>query len=288
MAVCAGNNPVAEAAIDATDKAELRRRLGLPVEGRIAIRLGRPDPRKWSDLLAVHGAALAQDIPALYLLLLSAPDNRAAVLRRLLGDRAILAPFTTDHETITAYLGACDVMLHYARYGESFGYALAEAGAAGLPVVALATPWGDNAQLELVRHGETGFIANDYAEIRLYLERLLGDPALAARMGETARAHILATYGVGATWRLLDAFIAHVRTGAGGMLREPTDLAADQAARLARGIAAYGERFPRLARAAAERPLYAKPWFWRLAAADLSMVLRRRMRARRAARRNAR
>lgn len=288
LAVCAGNNPVAAAAPTAADRVALRRRLGLPGEGRIAIRLGRPDPRKWSDLLAVHGAALARDIPGLYLLLLSAPDNRAAVLKRLVGDRAILAPFTTDRETISAYLGACDVMLHYARYGESFGYALAEAAAAGLPVVAQATPWGDNAQAELVRHGETGFLANGYDETRLYLERLLGDPAFALRMGEAARSHVLATYGVGATWRLLDAFIAHVRTGTGGMLREPADLAADQAGRLARGIAAYGERFPRLARLAAEGPLYARPWFWRLAAADLAMVLRRRMRARRVARRQRR
>ncbi len=281
MAVCAGNNPVAPAPAIEEDKPTLRRRLGLPVAARIAIRLGRPDPRKWSDLLIVHGARLAAAVPDLHLLLLSAPENRAPILRRLLGERAILVPFTTDHGRIAAHLAASDVMLHYARYGESFGYALAEAACAGLPAIAQATPWGDNAQCDVVRHGETGFIAAGFDEARLHLETLLGDPALARRMGEAARVHILEAYGVGATWRLLEAFIAHVRSGGCGLLREPAGLAADQTARLARGMAAYSERFPRLARLAAERPLYAAPWFWRLAASDLAMILRRRLSAQR-------
>ena len=118
-------------------------------------------------------------------------------------------------------------MLHYARYGESFGYALAEAAIVGLPVVAQATPWGDNAQLELVRHGETGFVATGYEQTRLYLQQTLADPQLAAAFGRAGRDHVVGSFGIGETWRLLRAFMSHVQAGGTGLLTAPTDLAAD-------------------------------------------------------------
>ncbi|HYV88987.1 MAG TPA: hypothetical protein VFA91_10455, partial [Candidatus Polarisedimenticolia bacterium] len=58
LALAAGNNPVAAGEPPPQGKAELRRALGLPADAFIALRVGRPDPRKWSDLLIVHGARL--------------------------------------------------------------------------------------------------------------------------------------------------------------------------------------------------------------------------------------
>jgi glycosyltransferase involved in cell wall biosynthesis len=284
IALAAGNNPVAAAPVrPAEPRAALRRRLGLPVEKRLAIRLGRPDPRKWSDLLIVHAARLATALPDLHFVFLSAPDSRRAVIQATLGERATLVPFTAIRMIIQDHLAAADVMLHYARYGESFGYALAEAAALELPAVVQATPWGDNAQLELVRHGVTGFVAGGFDDARLYLEQLLADPALAARIGGEARLHVEREFGVEATWRLLAAFIAHVRAGGRGLLAQPVTLAASQQARLAGGIANYGERFPLLTRLAAEAPLYGRPWFWRHLAGDFGAILARRVRARRGA-----
>src|SRR5689334_14974034 len=59
IALAAGNTPVAAAPPRPAEPHDaLRRRLGLPVDKRLVLRLGRPDPRKWSDLLIVHAAWL--------------------------------------------------------------------------------------------------------------------------------------------------------------------------------------------------------------------------------------
>jgi hypothetical protein len=168
-------------------------------------------------------------------------------------------------------------MLHYARYGESFGYALAEAALAGLPVIALSTPWGDNAQAELIGNGRTGFLVNDYPSARRALARLSADPAFARSLAAAAAEDIAARFGVAATWRLLDAFIAHARAGGRGLIAAPDDLAADQRARLAGGMASYASRHPMARRLATERRLYVRPWFWRLAVADALEILTRRL-----------
>ncbi|MCH7540771.1 MAG: glycosyltransferase family 4 protein [Proteobacteria bacterium] len=281
VAVCAGNYPVlATAPPDHTAKAHLRQELGLPAEARIAIRVGRPDPRKWSDLLIIHGARLLADIPDLHLVFLSAPESRRRVISRLLGGRATFAPFVTDRIKVERYLAAADVMLHYARYGESFGYALAEAQVMRLPVVVHSTPWGDNAQREVVRHGKTGFVASRYGEILLYLQWILADPALAARLGEAGRTHVCENYGLEPTWGLLSAFISHVRNGDVGLLKHPEPIGASQAERLALGMQAYDERFPILTRLAAEAPLYRAPWYYPLLAGDAVEVITRRIRNR--------
>lgn len=64
--------------------------------------------------------------------------------------------------------------------------------AAGLPVVA--NPVGVQAQL--VRHGETGFLAETAAEWHQAIARLAGDPGLRHSMGQAARQCALAKYSV--------------------------------------------------------------------------------------------
>jgi glycosyltransferase involved in cell wall biosynthesis len=277
LAVAAGNNPEAAGERPVEGKSELRRQLGLPADAFIALRVGRPDPRKWSDLLIVHGAGLLREFPRLHFVFLSAPETREDVIRRVMGDRATLAPFATDRATVNRYMAAADVMLHYARYGESFGYAIAEAALAGLPVIVQATPWGDNAQAELLRDGETGFVVDSYAGVRRALKRLMEDAPFAQTMAAKAAADIARRFGVSATWVLLKAFIAHAAGGEHGLLAAPDDLARDQRLRLAAGIASYGERHPLLRRLSAEAPLYRHLWFWCLSAGDAAGILKRRL-----------
>ncbi len=71
---------------------------------------------------------------------------------------------------------------------EGFGVACAEAMAHGRPVVASAV----GGLLDLVVEGETGLLVppGDVAALRAALERLLGDPALRARMGAAARERV--------------------------------------------------------------------------------------------------
>jgi glycosyltransferase involved in cell wall biosynthesis len=278
IAVAAGHNPLgADDFAPVEDRIEARRNLGLPADAKIVLRTGRPDWRKWSDLALLYGGRLGRDIPGLRMAFVSAPANRIPILKRLTGGSAMVAAFAADRSVVRRWLAAADVMLHQARYGESFGYAVAEAQAAGLPVIVQSTPWGDNAQTMIVRHGETGFIAHTYAETRLYLQMLLADPTLAARIGAGGRNHARASFSVERTWPLLGAFLSHVLDGGTGLIDRPVDLAAEQRMELARGIAAYSERFPRLARLAAEAPLYVRPWWWRLQGEDVATYLRARL-----------
>jgi glycosyltransferase involved in cell wall biosynthesis len=277
LALVAGNNPVLAGARPVASKAELRRRFGLPADAFIALRIGRPDARKWSDLMIVHGARLLEEFPRLHFVLLSAPESRCSTIRRVMGDRVSLMAFTTDRDRIAEIMAAADVMLHYARYGESFGYALAEAALAELPVIVQATPWGDNAQAELIHDGDTGFVVGDYAETRHALARLMDEGILAHTMGRRAAADIAERFGVGVTWVLLHAFIAHAARGGRGLLPMTEPLAGDQRARLAAGQSSYGEKHPHWRRFTAERPLYARPWFWRLLALDAASIVRQRL-----------
>jgi glycosyltransferase involved in cell wall biosynthesis len=64
--------------------------------------------------------------------------------------------------------------------------------AAGLPVVA--NPVG--VQAEMVRHGETGFLAETADQWVYALQRLANDPVLRRRMGEAARRCVAAQYSV--------------------------------------------------------------------------------------------
>jgi 2-deoxystreptamine N-acetyl-D-glucosaminyltransferase/2-deoxystreptamine glucosyltransferase len=73
-------------------------------------------------------------------------------------------------------------------YREGFGVVCAEAMAHGRPVVAGAV----GGLLDLVVDGETGVLVppGDVDALRAALERLIADPGLRARMGESARARV--------------------------------------------------------------------------------------------------
>jgi alpha-maltose-1-phosphate synthase len=77
---------------------------------------------------------------------------------------------------------------------ELLGLSALEAMASGTPVVASRT----GGLPEIIREGETGFLVTpgDEQELRDRLNLLLGDPALARRMGRAARATVLEEF----TW----------------------------------------------------------------------------------------
>src|ERR1700730_5737136 len=60
----------------------------------------------------------------------------------------------------------------------------------GKPVIANSTPWQDQAQIELVRHGECGFIASTPRTIADAILKLAHDVDLRTRFGDNARSHI--------------------------------------------------------------------------------------------------
>jgi glycosyltransferase involved in cell wall biosynthesis len=128
---------------------------------------------------------------------------------------AMFAPFVSRVE----FLGLRDeaaLIDDYARadifvwpsVNEAFGMALLEAQAGALPAVA-----GDFGGVSgILRDGETGYLARprDAGDFAAKLERLIADPALRARMGDAARAKIVAAHSLDGAARRLGALMAEL------------------------------------------------------------------------------
>src|SRR5256885_396168 len=99
-------------------------------------------------------------------------------------------PATNDTAELGLTIASLDVVLHTSSVGESFGYGIAEPMNYGKPVIANSTPWQDQAQIELVRHGECGFIASTPGTIADAILKLANDPELRARFGKNAQTNI--------------------------------------------------------------------------------------------------
>ncbi len=131
---------------------------------------------------------IAAEHPEAILVVLGEGKERARLeaLRGVLGlaGRVCLLGFVEDAER---YLGAFDLFLHSSR-SEALGYAILEAGCAGLPVVATAV----GGVPEVIEHETTGLLVPPGAPALLAaaVERLMDDPALAKRLGSALRERV--------------------------------------------------------------------------------------------------
>jgi glycosyltransferase involved in cell wall biosynthesis len=148
-------------------------------------------PGKGHDVAVESVRRLLPRFPQLRLLIAgdgpSLPDVRR--LAEPLGDAALLLGHRTD---VGELLGASDVLLHPTSM-DAFPTVLLEAGATGVPVLATAV----GGIPEIVRDGDTGLLVSTPVsadEVAPALERLLGDAALRARLGDAARARFDAEF----------------------------------------------------------------------------------------------
>lgn len=95
----------------------------------------------------------------------------------------------------------------YAPRLEPFGLAPIEAGACGLPVVAVA----EGGMRETVVDGVTGFLVrHDAGDMALAVQRLLDDPALARRLGSNGRSRAVEFWSTDAATDRLEASLREV------------------------------------------------------------------------------
>jgi phosphatidylinositol alpha-mannosyltransferase len=140
---------------------EAHEMLGLDPERPTVVRVGRDDDRKWGDILVSMVPHLLRLVPDVQIVLVGATAHRKAQLRRIGAlERVACLPSSTAPQRLAALYCAADVFASASSIGESFGLAIAEAMALGSPVVTSATPWTDNAQVEVVDNGINGWIAN--------------------------------------------------------------------------------------------------------------------------------
>ncbi|MCL2123397.1 MAG: glycosyltransferase family 4 protein [Desulfovibrionaceae bacterium] len=180
-----------------------RRDYGRPVLGRIS----RPDKGKWSRLaldMLQHLARLRPDF--CFHVVGGIPEAEDFARERGLASQVrFLAPVQSEGE-LAAFLDGLSVLAHANDTGESFGLAIAEAMAAGLPVVTHPCEGlKDNAQLELVEHGLTGLVAENAEEYASAVAWLFAHPEEARRMGRAGRSKAGRLYAVDVVVRQLEA-----------------------------------------------------------------------------------
>ena len=179
--------------------------LGLDPDRPTVGRIGRADDRKWSPILIAMLPMLLALVPDAQVVLVGLTDERRQQLRKLgLEDRVVAIEPTPDERRLAMLYASLDVLAGTAVIGESFGVALAEAQALGVPVVTSSTPWADNAQVEVVRHGVTGLVANHPVPFGEAVAQLLSDPVRRARFSVQARAHVDAHFAAGPLTRQLE------------------------------------------------------------------------------------
>jgi phosphatidylinositol alpha-mannosyltransferase len=155
--------------------------------GRKLLFVGRLHRRKGFPVAVEAFRLLADGGPDIGLIVAGDGEDRTAVDRLEPALRARVTMLgTVPHDQLPRYHVACDLLVAPSLGGESFGYVLVEAMAAGLPVVASRIPGYD----EVVRDGQEGFLVppGDPRAVADAAAKLLDDPTLARTMGRAGRA----------------------------------------------------------------------------------------------------
>jgi glycosyltransferase involved in cell wall biosynthesis len=180
---------------DLAEKLTLRRRFGLPEEGKLAIFVGAIIERKGVRELLDAWAVVQSHVADSTLVLVGpyafgeenvnvgALNDFVTDLRKIIEARKLRVVWVGKSDSVELLMAASDVFVFPSRR-EGFGNVIIEAMACGIPCVV--TPM-DGVALDTVVSGETGYIAKDVQEVAEKTVKLLSDPRLAASMGARGR-----------------------------------------------------------------------------------------------------
>lgn len=205
--------PAAEESKLKSQALAFRNSIGLLPDHVLFGRFSRPEPNKWTPMILPAFLGAHRRNSALRLLLREPPAQVASDLRSanlVAMDQAsvgscpiLILPATPDAHELAVSQMACDVILHTSSIGESFGYGIAEPMNLGKPVITNSVPWHDQAQIELVRHAECGFVVSTSGTMTSAILDLANHSELRSQMGHRALLHIRTMANSGASARRL-------------------------------------------------------------------------------------
>ncbi|RYI02640.1 MAG: glycosyltransferase family 1 protein, partial [Acetobacteraceae bacterium] len=190
-------------------RAPVRMSLGLNSDDLLVGWVGRLDRKKRVEDF-IQAAALVTD-PRARFVVVGGPDSfmqeYAQELQTLAHNLGLTGRmvFLGDRADVADLMMAMDVFVWLSR-GEGMPHVIAEAGAAGLPVIATA----DNGALEQVQDGITGlFVPHESPiDVARSISALLQSPEMRQRLGRGLQAHVAQTYAVPVVVRQWQALFA--------------------------------------------------------------------------------
>ena len=197
------------------DRLEARKRLGLPLQEKILLQLGRMVPRKGVDNVIRALGQLSADERKVRLVVVGGNSDRPdpsltpeigrlqAVAREAGVEHRVQFVGRRDRQMLPLYYSASDMFITTPWY-EPFGITPLEAMACGIPVVG-----SDTGGLKYsVAEGKTGFLVppKDPASLARKIIQLLDDPQLAKKMGRNGLRRVRKLF----TWKKVSLQIADV------------------------------------------------------------------------------
>jgi len=161
-----------------------RKKLGIEPGTFVIGRIGRADPGKWDDILIDMMPHLVKKVPKVKFMIMGIPEGKREKIRMKNLDKYFIfvEPDPSDAKVVE-FLSMIDAFVYASVQGETFGMAIAEAMMAKKPVVVSSTPMVDNAQIELVDNGRTGFVVYTPEAFADAVAYLAANPEVAERMG---------------------------------------------------------------------------------------------------------
>jgi glycosyltransferase involved in cell wall biosynthesis len=198
----------------------LAARLGIPPRAQVILAVCNLEPRKGVHHLIESFGLVAGQSPQAICVIVGGPTHPddeayAAQLRRRAESLGLSGKvvFTGQRPDVPDLLALADVVAHPSET-ESFGRAVAEAMAAGKPVVGFRV----DAVAELIDDGVTGLLADpfDARDFAAGLLRLLADADLRTQMGQAGRQRVLRLYDLKVNLPATVDLLEHVARQEGG------------------------------------------------------------------------
>jgi len=158
-------------------------------------RVGQHFDGKWSPALIDIFESLRNTTENLKLLIVNPPESIISRTEESPYHKDIIhiEQINGDSNLADCY-SSMDLFVLIADQGESFGMVLAESLLCQTPAVALATPWGDNSQGEVIGNRIGGFVAANKKDILGLVDKLIENKSLRDRMGLAGRNRIIELY----------------------------------------------------------------------------------------------
>lgn len=198
------------------ERAVVRDKLGLPIEGRLVVSVSRLVPRKGMDVLIKAVAALSSERPDLVLAIGGAGrDRRRLELASRRSRARVRFLGRVSNDDLPLLYGAADLCAMCCRdrwFGleqEGFGIVFLEAAAAGVAQLAGRSGGSDEAVVD----GRTGLVVDrpqDPRAVAAALASLLDDSELRLRLGDEARRRAVAEFDYNRLARKLHEALAQM------------------------------------------------------------------------------